>query len=110
MINGHFGTQYTLGVQGGEDARYLKTVVTLKHWDAYSLENSDGFTRHNFNAIVSNYSLESTYLPAFRASVKDGDAKGVMCRCALSSCARIYTAPPNDAPRHAHPPSAATTP
>lgn len=32
--NGVFGTQYTLGVQGGEDPAYLKTIVTLKHWDA----------------------------------------------------------------------------
>ena len=36
MINGIFGMQYTRGVQEGEDSRYLKTVVTLKHWDAYS--------------------------------------------------------------------------
>jgi hypothetical protein len=38
--------------QEGEDARYVKTAVTLKHWDAYSLEDSDGFTRNDFNAIV----------------------------------------------------------
>jgi hypothetical protein len=44
--------------------------------DAYSLENSDGFTRYNFNAVVSNYSLASTYWPAFKASVQQGGAKG----------------------------------
>ena len=54
-------------------------AVTLKHWDAYSLENSDGFTRYNFNAVVSNYSLADTYFPAFKKSVVDGGAKGVMC-------------------------------
>lgn len=52
---------------------------TLQHWDAYSLEDSDGFTRHNFNAIVSNFSLANTYWPAFRASVQQGGALGVMC-------------------------------
>lgn len=36
MLNGNFGVQYTRGVQEGEDSRYYKTVVTLKHWDAYS--------------------------------------------------------------------------
>lgn len=55
-------------------------AVTLKHWDAYSLEDSDGFTRHNFNAIVSNYTLADTYFPAFKQAVTQGGAMGVMCR------------------------------
>jgi len=79
MVNGLFGQLYTQGVQGGEDAGHLKTIVTLKHWDAYSLEDSDGFTRNNFNAVVSNFALQDTFWPAFRASVVDGGAKGVMC-------------------------------
>ena len=79
MLNGLFGSLYTQGIQGGEDPAHLKVVVTLKHWDAYSLEDSDGFTRNNFNAIVSNFSLADTYWPAFKASVIDGKAKGVMC-------------------------------
>jgi len=53
--------------------------VTLKHWDAYSLEDADGYTRHNFDAIISNYSLADTYFPAFKAAVQQGGAKGVMC-------------------------------
>ena len=44
-----------------------------------SLENSDGFERHNFNAVVSNYGLATTYFPAFRQSVVRGGAQGVMC-------------------------------
>ena len=59
--------------------RYTQVAVTLKHWDAYSLEDSDGFTRHNFNAIVSNFTLHDTFWPAFKASVQQGGAKGVMC-------------------------------
>jgi beta-glucosidase-like glycosyl hydrolase len=47
LVNTAFGTQYTIGVQTGEDPRYLKTAVTLKHAFAYSLEDSDGYTRHN---------------------------------------------------------------
>ena len=34
LLNGDFGEQYTRGIQTGEDARFIKTVVTLKHWDA----------------------------------------------------------------------------
>lgn len=78
-VNGRFGEEYTRGLQRGEDPRFLQAIVTLKHWDAYSLEGSDGFTRHNFNARVSKYSLASTYLPAFRRAVVEGGAAGVMC-------------------------------
>jgi beta-D-xylosidase 4 len=79
FVNGMFGTQYTLGIQGGDDSRFLNVAVTLKHWDAYSLEDADGYTRYNFDAIVSNYSLADTYWPAFQASIVQGKAKGVMC-------------------------------
>ncbi|EGD72666.1 hypothetical protein PTSG_04397 [Salpingoeca rosetta] len=79
LLNGEFGKLYTMGLQQGEDSRYTKVVVTLKHWDAYSLEDSDGFTRHNFDAKVSNFALMDTYWPAFRKAVMEGNAKGVMC-------------------------------
>jgi hypothetical protein len=87
LINANFGVGYTRGVQEGSDPAHLKTVVTLKHWDAYSLENSDGFTRNNFNAIVSNYALATTYLPAFRASIVDAAAKGFVFVC--ESCCDV---------------------
>ena len=77
-VNGDFGTQYTLGLQTGEDSRFLKAIVTLKHWDAYSLEDSDGFARYNFNAIVSPFALADTYWPAFEKAVKVGGAQGVL--------------------------------
>jgi len=79
LINGAFGTGYTLGAQTGDDARFLKTAVTMKHWAAYSLENSDGFTRHTFNAVVSNYSLAMTYFPHFKRTVQEGGVAGFMC-------------------------------
>lgn len=80
LINGRYGRAYVDGLQVGEDARFIKTVVTLKHWDAYSLEDSDGFTRYDFNARVSNYSLASTYFPAWRRALVNDGAAGVMCR------------------------------
>jgi xylan 1,4-beta-xylosidase len=80
-LNGHFGQFYTQGLQSpiGYDPNHFLAISTLKHYDAYSLENSDGFTRHNFNAVVSNYSLTTTYLPAFKQSIVIGGAKSVMC-------------------------------
>lgn len=85
LLNGDFGSGYTQGLQQGVDSKFLQAVVTLKHWDAYSLENSGGFTRHNFDARVSSYALAHTYFPAFRKSVVEGGATGVMC--SVSFCA-----------------------
>jgi len=65
--------------------------VCGRHWDAYSLENSDGFTRHNFNAIVDNYTLADTYFPAFKESVVEGGALGVMCRCSTANGSDLAT-------------------
>lgn len=84
LINGDFGSQYSQGVQqAGLDAnfstKFLSGIATLKHWDAYSLEDSDGSRRYDFNAIVSPYALATTYFPAFAKSVLEGGALGVMC-------------------------------
>lgn len=82
-LNGQYGAWHTMGLQKGEDNRYLQAIVTLKHWDAYSLEDAGGAKgmpkRHNFNAIVSSADLAGTYFPAFKEAVKVGNAKGVMC-------------------------------
>lgn len=82
-LNGQYGAWHTIGLQQGEDDRFLQAVVTLKHWDAYSLEDAGGAagmpTRHNFNAIVSAADLAGTYFPAFKNTVRQGNAKGVMC-------------------------------
>ena len=63
--------------------------MTLKHYDANSLEGTwdkngkydlenGTLNRHTFNAVISRYDLASTYLRAFRRSVVQGGAKGVM--------------------------------
>ena len=107
--NGVYGKYYTLGLQNGSkdskyyDERYYQAIVTLKHFDAYSLEDCNGTTRHNFkylffskylyflnvyilvfmntmcSAIISPYMFQDTYLPAWEMSVVEGGAKGVMC-------------------------------
>ena len=79
LLTGDFGVQYTIGLQTGPDPAFLQTVVTLKLWAAYNLEDADNFTRHSFNAIVSNFSLADFYFPPFASSVMVGNAAGVMC-------------------------------
>ncbi|KAG7389753.1 hypothetical protein PHYPSEUDO_009673 [Phytophthora pseudosyringae] len=81
LVNGKYGVAYTRGLQEGkgEDSRFLQAVVTLKHYVAYSYESYGGVDRMKFDAIVSSYDFADTYLPAFRSSIVDGNAKGVMC-------------------------------
>jgi hypothetical protein len=62
-------------------ARWPTASCCSKCRDAYSLENSDGFTRHNFNALIDNATLADTYFPAFKMTVQEGKALGVMCSC-----------------------------
>ena len=97
-LNGQFGKEYTIGLQTSEsDPRFLQAIVTLKHFDANSLEGDwpgpgskksypgsgcpgGVCTRHTVDPNISLYDLASTYLPAFRTTVEDGHALGVMCR------------------------------
>lgn len=79
LINARYGVAYTRGLQEGPDKRYLQAVVTLKHWIAYSFEHYAGIDRMEFDAIVSKYDFADTYFPAFRDSVVEGNAKGIMC-------------------------------
>jgi len=69
LLLADYAVAYTKGVQEGEDPRFLRAVSTLKHWVAYSLEDSDGHTRHNFCAEVTDYDLGATYFPMFKKAV-----------------------------------------
>jgi|EP01046_Picozoa_sp_COSAG06_P031429 beta-glucosidase-like glycosyl hydrolase len=79
------GTAWTRGLQEGrgEETRFTQIAVTLKHFDANSLEGQSagdaGLTRHTVDVNVSKYLLRDYYWPAFRAAIKDAGAKGVMC-------------------------------
>ncbi len=85
LWNGVYGTYFTLGLQNGSednkwfDPRYYLGIATLKHFDAYSMEDYEGITRNSFNAKVSPYMLADTYMPAFQMAIEKGGAKGVMC-------------------------------
>lgn len=64
-MNGVWGATYTQGVQAGEDARYLKTIVTLKQlvrgWSRYWQHNwclrSNALVR-----LLSDAALSSVYV------------------------------------------------
>ncbi|MEJ2007276.1 MAG: glycoside hydrolase family 3 C-terminal domain-containing protein, partial [Acidobacteriota bacterium] len=69
------GVAFVKGMQGN-NPKYLEVVATPKHFDAYSGPEP---LRHGFNAQVSPYDLEATYLPAFRATLADAHADSTMC-------------------------------
>jgi beta-glucosidase len=73
-LTARMGVEFVRGLQG-EDARYLKLVATAKHFAVHSGPESD---RHHFDARPSERDLYETYLPAFRALVREARVASVM--------------------------------
>ena len=73
-LTGRMGVAFVRGLQG-DDPRYLKLISTPKHFAVHSGPEPD---RHHFDARVSERDLRETYLPAFEACVKEGNAFSVM--------------------------------
>ncbi len=69
------GVAFVRGLQGNHP-RYLKVVSTPKHYAVHSGPEPE---RHSFDAKATERDLRETYLPAFRATVLEGRAEGVMC-------------------------------
>jgi len=74
-LTGRMAVAFIKGLQGN-DAKYLKTVATAKHYAVHSGPESQ---RHTFDAVVDEQDLRDTYLPQFEAAVKEGGAWSVMC-------------------------------
>lgn len=65
----------------GDDPKYVKIAASLKHFSAYSMENSDGANRFGFDPTISARDVAESYLPMFKAGIVDGGALGMMCSC-----------------------------
>ena len=74
-MNAVLGVQTVLGMQGNDD-KYFKTHACAKHYAVHSGPEPE---RHSYNASVSMRDLWETYLPAFKALVKKGNVREVMC-------------------------------
>ena len=74
-MNAVLGVQTVLGMQGNDD-KYYKTHASAKH---YAVHSGPEPLRHSYNASVSMRDLWETYLPAFKALVKKGNVREVMC-------------------------------
>jgi beta-glucosidase len=75
FLAGRMGIAYVNGVQGS-DPDHLRAVATSKHFAVHSGPES---IRHGFNVDPTPRDLEETYLPAFRATVTEGNVQSVMC-------------------------------
>ena len=74
-MNAVLGVQTVLGMQGNDD-KYYKTHACAKH---YAVHSGPEPLRHSYDASVSMRDLWETYLPAFKALVKKGNVREVMC-------------------------------
>ncbi len=74
-LNAVFGVQTVLGMQGN-DPHYFKTHACAKH---YAVHSGPEPLRHSMNVEPTNRDLWETYLPAFKALVKKGNVREVMC-------------------------------
>mmetsp|Transcript_4933 Transcript_4933/g.14906 ORF Transcript_4933/g.14906 Transcript_4933/m.14906 type:complete len:922 (+) Transcript_4933:43-2808(+) len=78
-LNGAYAANFVEGIQGsGDGVDTIKIASTCKHFYGYSLESSDGFSRHTFNAVISPRDLTETYLPPFAMCIA-AKPEEIMC-------------------------------
>ena len=75
FLTARLGTAFVKGIQGN-DPNYLRAVATPKHYAVHSGPES---TRHEADVDPTAHDLWDTYLPAFRATITEGQADSIMC-------------------------------
>ena len=93
-LMGSLGKAWSSGLQNSNDpnSKHMLVSITIKHFVANSVEGSwstngqiwgdkkeSTVTRHTIDANISKYALQDYYWPAFRKSIVEGGAAGVMC-------------------------------
>lgn len=73
-LTSRLGVRFVEGIQG-HDEKYMKSAACAKHFAVHSGPED---IRHSFNAVVDDTDLFETYLPAFKALVKDAKVEAVM--------------------------------
>ncbi|WP_111706408.1 glycoside hydrolase family 3 C-terminal domain-containing protein [Lutibacter citreus] len=74
FLTSRIGVNFVKGLQG-TDSKYMKAAACAKH---YAVHSGPEEFRHEFDAVVNNKDLFETYLPAFKALVKEAKVEGVM--------------------------------
>jgi beta-glucosidase len=73
-LSGRFAIAFVQGIQG-DDPVYFKAIATPKH---YAVHSGPEALRHQFDAVVTDQDLYTTYLPQFEAAFREGHAHSVM--------------------------------
>ena len=73
VLTARLGCAFVRGLQGKGET--LKTAACAKHFAVHSGPEA---LRHSFNALASAKDMEETYLPAFRALVREAKVEAVM--------------------------------
>lgn len=73
-LTSRLGVRFITGMQG-KDEKYMKVAACAKHFAVHSGPEDE---RHSFNATVDEQDLRETYLPAFKACVKEAGVEVVM--------------------------------
>lgn len=73
-LTSRLGVRFVKEMQKEEDG-FMKAAACAKHFAVHSGPEA---LRHSFNAVVSKQDLYETYLPAFKALVKEAKVEAVM--------------------------------
>lgn len=73
-LSGRFAVEFVKGVQG-DDPVYFKAIATPKH---YAVHSGPEALRHQFDVVITDEDLYTTYLPQFEAAIREGHAYSVM--------------------------------
>ena len=74
-LTGQLGMAVVRGLQGPSDAEVRKAHACAKH---FAVHSGPEWSRHSYNAVVSERDLRETYLPAFKDLVTKADVQEVM--------------------------------
>lgn len=72
-LTARLGCAFVKGIQG--DGKHLRAAACAKHFAVHSGPEA---LRHEFDAVASPKDMEETYLPAFKALVKEAKVEAVM--------------------------------
>lgn len=76
-LTSRMGISVVKGLQGPADAKYRKLLACAKH---FAVHSGPEWSRHRLNLNnIDPRDLWETYLPAFKALVKEADVREVMC-------------------------------
>jgi beta-glucosidase len=74
-LTGRMAVNFIKGLQGN-DPKYFKVIATAKH---YAVHSGPEFSRHTDNMYVNDRDLYETYLPAFKAAIREANVQSIMC-------------------------------